>query len=77
MKIVMMKNMKALEGATTAITKQFGDYAVCHSFVWFVQVFTRYYAVHGFWFILEGSEIMKEWEGDGVHTCMYRTYVDR
>ena len=28
-------------------------------------------------FILEGSKIMKVWEGERVHTCMYRTYVDR
>ena len=30
-----------------------------------------------FCFVLEGSKVMKAWEGDIVHTCMYRTYVDR
>ena len=29
-----------------------------------------------FCFILEGSKVMKAWEGDMVLTCMYHTYVD-
>ena len=80
MSIIVMMKIRKQRGLLTCIQRLLSQNSLeILQFVIPLSGLYRHLLLCSAWvcFILEGSKIMKAWEGERVHTCMYRTYVDR